>query len=128
MISPLQLAYVAVGSALGGMMRAVIGAYVQGRAGTDFPWGTLLINVTGSFILGVVLRYVYGPPDTGPAMRALLATGFCGGYTTFSTFSYETLVLFQDGDYRRAGLYVVASLALSLAATFAGMEAARVIS
>jgi fluoride exporter len=79
------------------------------------------VNITGSLILGFVLRYALASPSVSAEMRALLTTGFCGGYTTFSTFSYETIKLIEDGDYRQAGGYVLASVVLSLIATFVGI-------
>jgi CrcB protein len=116
--------YVALGSAAGGASRVALTAFIQQRAATGFPLGTLVVNITGSLLLGFLLRYALGSPSVSPEMRALLTTGFCGGYTTFSTFSYETLTLIEDGDYRRAALYVVLSVVVGLAGTFAGVFAA----
>ena len=111
--------YVALGSAVGGVSRYLLGGLVQRAAGTTFPLGTLLINVTGSFLIGVILKLASEGTVT-PEMRALLAIGFCGGYTTFSAFSAETLALVEDGQTVRAGLYVVLSVILSLGATWGG--------
>ena len=116
--------YVALGSAVGGASRFALTTFIQQRAGT-FPIGTLVVNITGSLALGFLMRYALGSTSVSPETRAMLTTGFCGGYTTFSTFSYETIALIQDGDYRRAGTYVVASVVLSLAATFLGIIAAN---
>ena len=115
--------YVALGSAVGGASRFALSSFIQQRAGT-FPVGTLIVNITGSLALGFLLRYALGSTSVSAETRALLTTGFCGGYTTFSTFSYETMQLVEDGDYRRAGTYVVLSVVLSLVATFLGMLAA----
>ncbi len=120
-----MLWYVAIGSAVGGVSRYLLGGFVQRVFAASFPVGTLVINVTGSALLGFILRYSLDTPSVTPEMRALLAVGFCGGYTTFSTFSYETLALLEDGDLRRAGLYVGLSVAGSLVATFLGFVAAR---
>jgi CrcB protein len=117
--------YVAAGSALGGTTRYLLGSLIQQRAGADFPLGTLVINVTGSLLLGFLMRYALATPTVTPELRALLTTGFCAGYTTFSTFSYETATLLEDGDYRRAALYVLLSLLLSVAAMLLGFAAAR---
>ena len=117
--------YVAVGSAVGGAVRLLFGNFVQQRVGTSFPLGTLLINITGSFILGFVIRYALGTPNIAPEIRALLTTGFCGGYTTFSTYSFETATLIEDGRYERASLYIILSVGVALLATFGGFAAAR---
>lgn len=120
-----MLWYIAVGSALGGMSRYLLGGLVQRAVAGTFPFGTLLINVTGSFLLGAILRYGVDTPTLTPELRALLTVGFCGGYTTFSTFSYEAVALLEDGEWSRASLYVALSLVLSLIATFLGFMAAR---
>lgn len=116
--------YVAIGAAAGGVARLAFSGFVQQRAGADFPAGTLVINLTGSFLLGVLIRYALQSASVSPEMRAMLTTGFCGGYTTFSTFSYETAVLMEDGEYGRAALYVGASVLGALLATFAGFACA----
>jgi CrcB protein len=116
--------YVAIGAALGGVARLGLTTWVQQRAGADFPAGTLVINLTGSFLLGLIVRSALQSTAVSPEMRALLTTGFCGGYTTFSTFSYETAVLLEDGEYGRAGLYAGASVLGALVATFAGFALA----
>jgi CrcB protein len=84
-----------------------------------------VINITGSMLLGFVMRFVLDTTAITPVMRAFLTTGLCGGYTTFSTFSYETLDLMREGLYARAGVYVASSLTLGLVATFAGFAAAH---
>jgi CrcB protein len=116
--------YVAVGSAVGGASRFALSSFIQQRAGT-FPVGTLVVNITGSLILGFLMRYALGSTSVSAETRALLTTGFCGGYTTFSTFSYETVTLVQGGDYRRAATYVLVSVVVSLRATFVGIAAAN---
>ncbi|HET7457198.1 MAG TPA: fluoride efflux transporter CrcB [Gemmatimonadaceae bacterium] len=120
-----MLWYVAAGSALGGVTRFLLGGYLQRAIGTPFPGGTLVINVTGSFLLGFLLRYALGTASVTPEVRALLTTGFCGGYTTFSTFSYDAVTLAEDGSYARLVLYVTASVLLSVAAAFLGVAVAR---
>jgi fluoride exporter len=116
---------VAVGAAAGGVSRYYLGGLIQQRAGPDFPLGTLVINITGSFLLGFIVRYALQTEMISPTMRALLTTGFCGGYTTFSTFSYETALMIEDGEYGRVALYVGASVAIALAGTFLGFAAAN---
>ena len=105
-----MLWYIAVGSAIGGVSRYLVGGLSQRLAGGTFPAGTLLINVTGSFLLGFILRYGVETTTLTPEVRAFLTVGFCGGYTTFSTFSYETVALAEDGEWTRAALYVALSV------------------
>jgi len=112
---------VALGSGVGGVARVVLGNAVQARAAGAFPLGTFVVNVTGSLALGFLMRYTMASPTMSTEMRVMLTTGFCGGYTTFSTFSYETLTLFEAGDYRRASLYALLSVVLAIAATLAGV-------
>jgi CrcB protein len=123
------IAAVAVGGALGSVARYLIGALVQERLATALPVGTLAINLSGSLLLGFLVRIGLETSAFGPEMRFFLTTGFCGGFTTFSTFSYETFRLFEDGEYRTAGLYVIASVVLALLGCAVGMGAAgRLIS
>jgi fluoride exporter len=116
---------VAVGAALGGVARYYLASALQQRLGATFPWGTLVVNVSGSLLLGVLIRYALATPTVSVEMRALLTTGFCGGYTTFSTYSYETATLLEDGQYGRAGAYALGSVVVALGATFAGFMLAR---
>lgn len=117
--------FVAIGGAVGSAARFALSSVLQRWSGTPFPIGTLVINITGSLLLGFLIRYALGTSSITPEVRALLTTGFCGGYTTFSTFSYESVVLLEAGQYGRAGFYVAFSVVVSLAATLAGMAAAR---
>jgi fluoride exporter len=116
---------VGIGAALGGVARYYLASAIQQRVGPTFPWGTLVINVSGGLLLGVLMRYALATPSVSAELRALLTTGFCGGYTTFSTYSYETATLLEDGQYGRAGTYALASVVLALVATFAGFVLAR---
>jgi CrcB protein len=120
-----MLLYVAVGSAIGGVSRYLLGGLIQRLLDTTFPAGTLLINISGSFLLGAIIRYAVETPTISPEVRAFLTIGFCGGYTTFSTFSYETVALLEDSEWTRAGLYVAASIVLSLVGTLLGFALAR---
>jgi CrcB protein len=120
-----MLLYIALGSAIGGVSRYLLGGLIQRLLDTTFPAGTLLVNISGSFLLGAILRYAIETPTLTPEVRALLTVGFCGGYTTFSTFSYETVALLEDGQWTRAGLYVGASILLSLVGVFLGFGLAR---
>jgi len=120
-----MLWYIAAGSAIGGVGRYLLAGAIQRATNGTFPVGTLWINLTGSFLLGLILRYGVDSPTLTPEVRAFLTVGLCGGYTTFSTFSYETVALIQDGEWARAGLYIGLSLGLSLLATWLGIVVAR---
>jgi fluoride exporter len=120
-----MLLYVAMGSAIGGVARYLLGGLVQRMFDTTFPIGTMLINISGSLLLGAIVRYAIETPTLSPDLRAFLTIGLCGGYTTFSTFSYETVALLEDGEWTRAGFYVVASVTLALIGTLLGFVLAR---
>jgi fluoride exporter len=122
-----MLLYVALGSAIGGAGRYLLGGLIQRLMETSFPAGTLLINITGSLLLGGIIRYATETPSLTPELRAFFTIGLCGGYTTFSTFSYETVALLEDGQWARASLYVGASVVLAVLATLLGFEVAREI-
>jgi len=116
--------YIALGGAVGSVTRYLVGVAVQSRSGLDFPVGTLLVNLSGCLLLGFVIHYSLATPAISPEIRALLTTGLCGGYTTFSTFSYETVTLIQDGDWRRAALYVGLSVLGSILGVMLGIAGA----
>ncbi|HJP56132.1 MAG TPA: fluoride efflux transporter CrcB [Gemmatimonadales bacterium] len=117
--------YIALGSAIGGAGRFLVAELVQRAATTTFPTGTLAVNLTGSFLLGFIVRYAIETPAVSPELRAFLTIGICGGYTTFSTFSFETVRMLEDGEWMRASLYVGSSLVLAVGAVFLGFAAAR---
>jgi len=116
---------VALGGALGSVSRFLLGPALQRAFDATFPVGTLFINVIGSLILGFVLGLAAEGVDVRPEARAFIAIGFCGGFTTFSTFSYEAVRLLEDGEGSRAALYIMASVVLSIGAAFIGLAAAR---
>ncbi len=113
---------VAAGGAAGSVARYLAGLAALGASAT-FPWGTFAVNVAGSFVLGVVLGAL--PPGSGG--RLLLGTGFCGGFTTFSTFSAEVVALAGRGAVGRAGAYAAASAARAVAAAAAGAALGRAL-
>jgi CrcB protein len=117
---------IALGGAAGSVLRYLIGGRVQHFAPHGFPLGTLFVNVVGCFLVGVLVRQFMNI-QTHNYLRALLVVGFCGGFTTFSTFSMETIGLIEGGEYSRAMGYIALSVVLCLTATFAGMSALRVI-
>ena len=111
------LLWVALGGAAGSVARALVSLTVAGR----FPWATLSVNVVGSLFIGwVMARYGSGEPAGSDRMLSLLATGFCGGFTTFSTFSWQTLDQLQKGQWGAAIANVLLSVALCLLAVWAG--------
>ncbi len=116
---------VALGGALGSVGRYLMGPALQRAFGATFPVGTLFVNVLGSLVLGFVMRLAVEGVSLTPEARAFVAIGFCGGFTTFSTFTYEAMRLLEDGEGWRAALYISASVLLSLAAAFIGLVAAR---
>jgi CrcB protein len=114
------VAGVAAGGLVGTPARFALDRWTSSRTGGAFPWGTFVINATGSFLLGVITELVTRHL-LGSVPAALVGTGFCGAYTTFSTFSYETVRLLEDGEVG-AGLFNAAgSLVVGLAAALAGM-------
>lgn len=112
--------FLALGGATGTVARYLVSGLAQPAGGT-FPWGTLAVNVIGAFILGFLMRYVLATGWLDPDVRAGLTIGLCGGFTTMSTFAYETVTLMTDGDYWRAGGYVAISVIGSVAAAFGGL-------
>src|SRR4051812_18991785 len=104
------------GGFLGANARYSLGLAIASMWGTSFPWGTLLINVSGSFVLGFFLTLVVKKVSGSPALRSFVATGFMGAFTTFSTFSYETTQLLLAGSQLSAVTYVASSLILGLGA------------
>src|ERR1044072_4775792 len=100
--------YLAIGAVAGTVARYRLGIWVTGQqsGSTVFPWGTLVINISGSLLLGGLMRYFVSTPDASRELRLMLAVGFCGAYTTFSTFSYESFALLAEGQTMLALGYV----------------------
>ena len=101
------------------MARYGVGGWVQGLTGATFPWGTLAVNVAGCFALGLAMPLLQASVAT-PEARAFVAVGLLGGFTTFSTFSFEAMALVQDGQWSRAAAYTLGSVGLGLAAVLVG--------
>lgn len=114
---------VLIGSALGGVARYWLSGVVGRAVGETFPWGTMAVNVSGAFAVGVVAAVLASVPEASGAAHAsrLAVVGFLGSYTTVSSFSLQTLALARDGDWRRAGANVGLSLALCLPAAAIGL-------
>lgn len=127
-----QIGLVAFGSAVGGLARWGVATTAARYAGTRFPWGTFLINISGSLFLGwfttlLADRLVLGENAwlRSDDLRLMIAVGFTGAFTTFSTYEYEAHSLLGDGDSVAAVMYLIASVALGLAAVHAGIVLAR---
>lgn len=121
-----RVALVAVGGAIGAVARYLLGLWIATRVGPDFPWGTFAINVSGAFLIGVVLGLATAGVIS-PELRLLLAVGVLGGYTTFSTFSYETLELLLDGNMLAFLLNAAGQLGGGLLAVALGLIVSRVL-
>lgn len=115
--------YIGAGGVLGALARYLVGLWVGSGSPSAFPWATLLINVAGSILLGFLLRS-FPAWNTPPDARALLTVGFCGSFTTFSTFAVETVTLAQSGTYGLAAAYAFGSLALGVGGVLLGMALA----
>jgi CrcB protein len=118
---------VALGGALGAMLRFYLGGSVLARTAAPFPTATFVINITGSFIIGFFLTLVTERIPVSPHLRLAVAVGFVGAYTTFSTFEYETARLIEEGDFVRASLNVVLSFVIGFMAVWGGIFAARMM-
>lgn len=121
----MTLLYVAIGSAFGGVLRFLVSGSIQRGLPGSFTLGTLVVNVSGSFLLGFIARYALETPDFSPQTRVFLTAGLCGGYTTFSTFSQESVELLEHGHDAAALTYMGTSVFVSLLAAAGGVLAAR---
>lgn len=110
---------IGIGSFIGGALRYLVAQQVQKNFLSTFPFGTLSVNIVGCFLIGLVFA-LSDRGNLSQEWRLFLATGICGGFTTFSAFSNETIALLRDGQFLYAGLYVTISVTLGLAATFLG--------
>jgi CrcB protein len=117
--------WIALGAVVGASARYFVGGYVARMIPAAFPYGTLLINFTGSFTLGFFLIWIGERAIVDPRWRLLIAVGFCGAYTTFSSYAFETFALGEQGQWLLAGLNIVFSNLLCLAAVLAGAALAR---
>jgi len=118
--------YVGIGAFLGANARYWVGGWAADRFGIVFPYGTFIINVTGSFAIGLLAAF-FAERAFSPNWRLFLMVGFLGGYTTFSSYSYEALSLLEDGGYLLAALYLVGSPIVGLAGCWAGVAIGRLV-
>ena len=120
-----MLLYISIGGLLGTLARYSLQGWIQTRSAGAFPVGTLVINLLGSFALGFVIRFATGSVVISPEMRAALTIGFCGAFTTMSTFSYESVALLGLGEYWRAAAYMGGTIVGCLVAVIAGTMVAE---
>ncbi len=116
---------VAIGGSLGSMLRFWVGGVVSGKMGTRFPYGTFLSNCTASFLIGFIVTLLAEKTHWNPNLRYLIPIGFIGGYSTFSTFEYETFRVIQDGEFLIAFLNVTLSVIVGFVAVWLGVIAGR---
>ena len=121
-----EMLWVGLGGFVGANARYLLGGWIAARFGSTFPYGTLVINVTGSFILGLIMGTLEGHV-LSPVVRLALAIGFVGAYTTFSTWTYETLRLLEDGSWELAFANVFGSLLVGMLAVIGGLAAGRAL-
>ena len=114
-----------IGAGIGGMLRQGINVVALKWAGNGFPWGTLVINILGSFIMGLVAEYWALKSGLPQTTRLFLTTGVLGGFTTFSAFSLDTALLYERGETLTAAGYAIGSVVLSVAALFGGLAVIR---
>ena len=116
----MRVALIAIFGAIGTLARYGLQGVVQIRLGSTFPYGTLLVNLTGCFLLGLIGQFTMNRMVISPDWRVAIAVGFFGGYTTFSSFSLQTLDLVRDGDCFKAGLNILLSFVCCLTAVWLG--------
>ncbi len=122
-----MILWVAAGGALGSAARYLVNVAAGRLLGPEFPWGTLTVNIAGSFVMGLMIALMALKMQVSQEVRAFLTTGILGGFTTFSAFSLDFAVLVERREAGLAALYVIASVALSLAAIFAGLKLGRAL-
>jgi CrcB protein len=116
---------VALGGALGSLLRYFLAGFIQSAAWPGYPWGIFIINITGGLAMGVIVEMAALKIHLTPEVRAFLTIGVLGGYTTFSTYSLDSVLLIERGAYTSAIIYIVGSAALSILAVFAGLWIVR---
>ncbi|MBY5339097.1 fluoride efflux transporter CrcB [Rhizobium johnstonii] len=123
----IQAILVAFGGAIGSVLRYYVGQWALRLMGPAFPWGTLAVNVVGCFVIGVFAELIARKFNASVELRLLLITGFLGGFTTFSAFSLDAISLFERGEAVAGGIYIAASVGLSMAAVIAGLAVMRAL-
>jgi CrcB protein len=122
-----QLFLVFIGGGFGSVLRYIISRYLN-NSESNFPLGTFTANILGSLLIGIIIGFAAKNNTLTQNQTLLLATGFCGGFTTFSTFAYENHILFKSGDFTSFALYTFASFIIAFLAVFAGIYLSRILS
>jgi fluoride exporter len=120
-----QIMLVGLGSAVGGIFRFIMGKWIYFLYPQKFPLPTLIINILGCFLIGLLYGFSIKTGTLSAEVRLLLTTGLCGGFTTFSAFAYENIQLMKNGDYTMVLVYITASVVLGIVAAFLGMAIYR---
>ena len=123
----LKYVIVGIGGCIGSIARFWVGSYIGARMGTRFPFGTFVVNISGSFLIGFSVTLLTAKANLSPNWRYFIPVGLIGGYTTFSTFEFETLRSVQDGLFVNASLNVVLSVLLGFIAVWVGVVAGRTV-
>jgi fluoride exporter len=123
----IDLLWVGLGGAVGAITRYIFGLWIAERLGTSLPWGTMVVNVTGSLVIGLILTTLTDRVVADPAWRLLLVVGFLGGYTTFSSYTFEALTLASAGGWIMALAYVLGSNVVGLLAVVLGVAMAHAL-
>lgn len=121
-----NLLYVMLGSAIGGGCRFLVSKVVTENTASVFPWGTFAVNLVGSLLIGILFGLAERGVSLSPQMKALLITGFCGGFTTFSTFAHENYLLLNDSRFWILFLYAILSFTLGLLLAYVGHALMRI--
>jgi CrcB protein len=121
------IAAVAIGGALGSVLRYLISSWFVARVGTSFPWGTFVINVSGSLLIGIVLQLALSRTGLNPYLRLFFATGILGGYTTFSSYAFETHTLAGSAAPLQSVAYALGSVIAGVTAAYAGTLLVRAL-
>lgn len=116
---------VGIGGGIGSILRYLVSMTISRYWPDGFPLGTFLVNISGCLLMGLVLGFLAKMQGAGPEWKLLLATGFCGGYTTFSAFAAENLTLIQSGQWTLAALYITGSIVLGVLAVLTGLYLTR---
>jgi len=120
-----QIAYIGLLGALGCLARYFLSGWIYQLLGRGFPYGTLAVNVVGAFLIGFIMEFSIRSALVPPTLRIALTIGFLGGLTTFSTFSYESFRLLEEGDFLKAAANVLVSVLICLVLTWSGIMTAR---